>query len=87
MKINRNSTSYHAAQNILKFLRGDFPAEDFNVSVNNGDLLFNSNIHPIQDDETVLIDRLESDSMGDGWDDESATPGKVIEWLENNCEA
>jgi len=32
-----------------------------------------------------LIDRLESDSMGDGW--ESATAADVIEWLETNCEA
>lgn len=85
MKINRNATSYNAAQNILDFLRADFPADDFNVSVQNGDLLFNSNVHPIHHDQTVLIARLHPDSMGDGWDDKSATPGEVIEWIENNC--
>ncbi len=38
----------------------------------------------IADDETVLFERFDSNSMGDGWDDKYTCPADVIDWLE--CE-
>lgn len=90
MTINRSAKSETAASEILAFLRGDEDTiarrRDAVVSVNNdGDLLCYNAACGIDASETVLIDRLESDSMGDGW--ESATAADVIDWLETNCEA
>ena len=90
MKINRTAKSEASAREILAFAQGDEDTtarrQDAVISINeDGDLLFYNAACGIDDSETVLIDRLESDSMGDGW--ESATAADVIEWLETNCDA
>lgn len=85
MKIKKSDLSFQSARSILEFLKGEVDCQDFNVALSDGDLVFNSNVHPIQENETVLIERLEPDSMGDGWDD--ADPIDVINWIEDNCEA
>lgn len=90
MKINRTAKSEASAREILALIQGDEDTtasrQDAVISISeDGDLLFYSAACGIDASETVLIDRLESDSMGDGW--ESATADDVIEWLETNCEA
>jgi hypothetical protein len=90
MKINRTANSEASAREILDFIQGDADTtasrQDAVISISeDGDLLFYNAACGTDDSETVLIDRLESDSMGDGW--ESATAAYVIEWLETNCEA
>ena len=92
MKIKRSPKSISSACEILAFIQGNKDAtarwQDAVISIwrGDGDLLFyNSSCGTMTDSETVLIDRLESDSMGDGW--ESATAEDVIDWLETNCEA
>jgi hypothetical protein len=90
MKINRTAKSETAARQILAFILNDESAtdgrEDVVVSISeDGDLMFYNAACGIDDSETVLINRLEPDSMGDGW--ESAAAADVIEWLEANCEA
>lgn len=86
MKINRSSKSEIAAREIIAFINGDESAEgrlDPIVSLSeDGHLLFYNAACGTDDSETVLIDRLESDSMGDGW--ESATAADVFEFLEAN---
>ena len=89
MKIKRSPKSFSAAREILAFLKGDYHTtairQDAVISISHsGDLLFYNAACGIEDSETVLIDRLEADSMGDGW--ESAAAADVLEWLENNCE-
>jgi hypothetical protein len=86
MKINRTTNSETAASEILAFIQGDEDTtasrQDAVVSISeDGDLLFYNAACGTDDSETVLIDRLESDSMGDGW--ESATAADVIEYLES----
>lgn len=88
MKINRTAKSEAAAREILAFIQGDEDTtarrQDAVISISeDGDLLFYNAACGTDDSETVLIDRLESDSMGDGW--ESATAADVIDWLETNC--
>lgn len=88
MKINRTTKSESSAREILAFIQGDEDTtasrQDAVISISDaGDLLFYNSACGTDDGETVLIDRLDSDSMGDGW--ESATAADVIEWLENNC--
>ena len=90
MKINRTAKSEVSAREILAFIRGEEDTtasrRDAVVSISAaGDLMFYNAACGVDDSETVLIDRLEPDSMGDGW--ESATAADVIEWLETNCEA
>jgi hypothetical protein len=90
MKINRTAKSEASAREILAFIQGDEDTtasrQDAVISISDdGDLLFYNAACGTDDSETVLIDRLESDSMGDEW--ESATAADVIEWLETNCEA
>lgn len=90
MKINRTAKSEASAREILAFIQGDEDTtasrQDAVISISeNGDLLFYNDACGTDDSETVLIDCLESDSMGDGW--ESATAADVIEWLETNCDA
>lgn len=90
MKINRTTKSNTSAREILASIRGgeDTPTgrQDAVVSISDdGDLLFYNAACGIDDSETVLIDRLECDSMGDGW--ESANAADVIDWLETNCDA
>ncbi len=90
MKINRTAQTEIAAAAILAFIQGDEDTtasrQDAVISISeDGDLLFYNAACGIDDSETVLIDRLESDSMGDGW--ESATTADVIEWFRANCEA
>ena len=90
MKINRTAKSEASAREILAFVQGEEDAtasrQDAVISISgDGDLLFYNAACGTDDSETVLIDRLESDSMGDGW--ESATAADVIDWLETNCEA
>ena len=89
MKINRTAASISAATEILAFIQGDEDAtarrQDAVISIDqDGDLMFYNAACGTDDSETVLIARLESDSMGDGW--ESATTDDVIEWLETNCD-
>lgn len=92
-KINRSTESERSAAEILDYLQGDDATRtrrhDAVVSLSpDGDLLFCNIACGIDDDETVLIERLESDSMGDGWGNGwgSATVEDVIAWLEDNCE-
>jgi hypothetical protein len=90
MKINRTAKSEASAREILAFIQGDEDTtasrQDAVISISeDGELLFYNAACGIDDSETVLIDRLESDSMGDGW--ESATAADVIDWLETNCDA
>lgn len=90
MKINRTAESEASARKILAVLQGDADTtasrRDTVISLSeDGDLLFYDAVCGTDDSETVLIDRLEADSMGDGW--ESATPDDVMDWLETNCEA
>ncbi len=86
MKINRTTKSEAAARQILAFIQGDDETatsrQDAVISISeDGDLLFYSSACGTDESETVLIDRLETDSMGDGW--ESATAADVIEYLES----
>jgi hypothetical protein len=85
MKINRTAKSEASASEILAFIQGDEDTtasrQDAVISISeDGDLMFYNTASGTDDGETVLIDRLESDSMGYGW--ESATAADVIEWLE-----
>ena len=85
MKINRTTNSETAASEILAFIQGDEDTtasrQDAVISISeDGDLLFYNAACGTDDSETVLIDSMESDSMGDGW--ESATAADVIEYLE-----
>lgn len=92
MKINRTAKSEASAREILAFIQGDEDTtasrQDAVISISeDGDLLFYNAACGTDDSETVLIDRLESDSMGDGWESATATAADVIEWLETNCES
>lgn len=83
--INRSSQSEFAASEILAYIQGDEKTtasrQDAVISLTqNGDLIFYNAACGSDDSETVLIDRLDSDSMGEGWED--ATAADVIEWLE-----
>lgn len=85
MKINRTAKSETSAREVLAFIQGDEDTTasraDAVISISeDGDLLIYNAACRTDDSEIVLIDRLESDSMGDGW--ESATAADVIEWLE-----
>ena len=88
MKINRTAKTEAAAREILSWLNDDESTAgrvDPVVSLDkNGDLLFYNSACGTDDSETVLLDRLEGDSMGCGW--ESATAADVIDWLEAYCE-
>jgi hypothetical protein len=86
MKINKSATSIISARKILALIQvaEDISLGDSVVSISeDGDLLCYNAAFGIHDSETVLYDRLEADSMGDGW--ESATAAVVIDWLETNC--
>lgn len=85
--LNYSTQSYSAAKEILAFLQGSenvtASRQDAVVSVSeNGDLLFYNAACGTDDSETVLIDRMESDSMGDGWGD--ATVTDVLTWIESH---
>ena len=86
--INRSKPSLSAAESILAYMTGTDDADgmlDPVVSINaGGDLCCYNAACGTDDAETVLISRLEPDSMGDGWGNE--TPEAVIEWLETYCE-
>lgn len=89
MQINRTPKTETAAREILAFLQCDdyttARRQNAVVSISEaGDLMFYNAACGTDDSETVLIDRLESDNMGDGW--ESATAADVIEYLENYCD-
>jgi hypothetical protein len=89
MKINRTAKTEAAAREILAFIQGDEDTiarrHDAVISISaDGDLLFYNAACGTDDSETVLLPRMEPDSLGDGW--ESATAADVIEWLETNCE-
>jgi hypothetical protein len=89
MKINRTQTSIAAATEILDWLndRAERGIQDPVLAISQtGDLLFYNAACGTDDSETVLIDRADHDSFGDGWDDDAATPEDVISWLEDNCE-
>lgn len=87
MKINHNEANTETASSILAFLQGDDEVtsarRDAIISVHDGQLLFYNSACGTQSGEDVIIDRLEPDSMGDGWDD--CTPEDVINWLEAYC--
>jgi hypothetical protein len=88
--INRSAKSESTAREILAFIQGDegitASRQDAVITISeSGDLLFYNAACGIDDSETVLIDRLEPDSLGDGWEYNDAHD--VIDWLENNCTA
>ena len=92
MKINRTAKTESSASEILAYLQGDEDTtasrQDALISISeDGDLLFYNAACGTDDSETVLIDRLDADSMGDGWESPNATAADVIEWLETNCDA
>lgn len=91
MKINRNTKSETAANEILAFFRDDESADgrqDPVVSVSeDGDLMFYNAACGTDETETVLVERLEGDSFGVGWDAAEATTSELMDWIETNCKA
>lgn len=88
MKINRSTKSVAAAREIIDYINGEESADgrrDPVVSISpDGDLLFYNSACGADPRETILITRLEADSMGDGAG--LATADDVIDWLEINCD-
>jgi len=88
MKINRTPNNLKIANEILLMMtdrEDEMKTSGGDVlTIRDGELLLYHVACGTDASETVLIDRLESDSMGAGW--EAATAADVIEWLETNCE-
>jgi hypothetical protein len=85
MKINRTAKSEAAAREILEALQlqnEDMGWRDRVIAVNCDGNLFNYNAAcGIGESDTVLIERFECDSMGDGWEDASVED--VLAFLED----
>lgn len=71
---------------ILKFVTSDKNDHIHGFRVTRtleGELLCYHRDIPLDAGEVVLIDRLEPDSIGSGWED--CTPDDLLDWLEENC--
>lgn len=86
IKIHRSSKSENSAREILSAINGgdeNMGWDERVIAIDpDGNLVHYNAACGIIDDDTVLIERFECDSMGDGW--ESATAEDVLEWLEEN---
>lgn len=82
MKIQKTEINISAASDILENLRGDdnaiCPSNPI-VTYDGERLRLTSSIHPLGDDEEILLEGL--DGFGDGWNDTGATPEDVIDFL------
>ena len=80
-KINHTEKNLNVASAILEFLTNDDDdgRRDPVISVRGGELMFYNRACGIGDDETVIVERLEMDSFGDGWSD--ADPFAIIDYI------
>jgi hypothetical protein len=85
MKLNRTPATLSAAARILEVVAGR-EREELQITVTaSGELSAAPAACGLREGESVIEERLEADSFGDGW--ESATPAAVLEWIEENCAA
>jgi hypothetical protein len=81
MKIESNPVSVETAIELLKFLDGGClrPVNPRLLVADDGTLTLESSLHPLNDDQAVVLANIESDSFGDGWGNASAVD--MLEYL------
>jgi hypothetical protein len=83
MKLNRTPATLAAAARLLEVIAGR-EREELQITVTaSGELAAYPAACGLREGETVIEERLEADSFGDGW--ESADASAVLEWIDAHC--